>query len=139
MTCISLDSVFWLNNTCDASMPLISFLPKAPLKAFSDRMKRRQNNQIPWWGSYTLSDRVNHLRNLHFIFAKLLKPPDRRSIKEWMIGNSVKSVLSCNRLRLGKAISPTGIKLKGWIECQTYLKWERILYYRHGTYELYSA
>ena len=55
---------------------------------------------------------------LIFYFAKLIKPPDRRLIKEWMIGNSVKIVLSYNYLRLGKAISPIGIKLKGWIECQ---------------------
>ena len=55
---------------------------------------------------------------LTFYFAKLIKPSDRRLIKEWMIGNSVKTVLSCNHLRLGKTISPIGIKLKGWIECQ---------------------
>ena len=62
-----LGSGFWLNIICDVSMLLIHTYLKLHSKPFRDRMKRRQNNQMPWWGSYTLSDRVNHLRNLHFI------------------------------------------------------------------------
>ena len=101
-----LRSGFWLSNIFDVSMPLIHTYLKLHSKPFRDRMKRRQNNQMPWWGSYTLSDRVNHLRNLHFIFAKLIKPLDRRLIKEWMIGNSAKTVLSCNRLGIWKSNKP---------------------------------
>ena len=111
---------FWLNNICGVSMPLIHTYPKLHSKPLEIGWK--EGKLIPWWGPYTLSDWANHLRNLYFIFAKLIKPPDRRLIKEWMIGNSFKTVLSCNHLRLGKAISPTGIKLNGWIECQTYIK-----------------
>jgi len=62
-----LGSDFWLSNICDVSMPLIHTYLKLHSKPFRDRMKTRQNNQMPWWGSYTLSDRVNHLRNLCFI------------------------------------------------------------------------
>ena len=132
-----LASSFWLSNICDVSMPLIHTYLKLHSKPFRDRMKRRQSNALV---------RIIHIERssesfeeLTFYFAKLIKPLDRRLIKEWMIGNSVKTVLSCNHLRLRKTISPTGIKLKGWIEYQTYLNWGRILCYRHGTCELYSA
>ena len=63
-----LESDFWLSNICDVSMPLILTYLQLHSKPFRDRMKRRQNNQMPWWGSYTSSVRVNHLRNSHFIF-----------------------------------------------------------------------
>ena len=111
-----LRSTFWLSNICDASMPLIHTYPKLHSKPLEVGWKEgktikclgedRTHWAIEWiiWGTY-------------IYFEKLIKPLDRRLIKEWMIGNSVKSVLSCSRLRLVNAISPTGIKLKGWIEC----------------------
>ena len=114
-----LGSGFWLSNICDASMSLIHSYLELQSKPFRDRMKRRQNNALV---------RIIHIERssesfeeLTFYFAKHIKPSDKRLIKEWMISNSVKTVLSCNHLRLRKAISPIGIKLKGWIECQTYL------------------
>ena len=55
--------------------------------------------------SYTLSDRENHLRNLH-LFCKTYKTLDRWSIKERMIGDSVKTVLSYNRPRAWKSYTP---------------------------------
>ena len=132
-----LRSGFWLSNICDVSMPLIHTYLKLHSKLFRDRMKRRQNKCLckdhthwatEWiiWGTYSL-------------FLQNSISLDRRLIKEWMIGNSIKSILSCNHLRLGKAISPIGIKLKGWIKWQTYLNWGRILCYRHDTCELYLS
>jgi hypothetical protein len=67
MTCIASDPVFDLTiYVVQVCLSFHTYL-KLHSKPFRDRMKRRQNNQMPWWGSYTLSDRVNHLRNLHFI------------------------------------------------------------------------
>ena len=132
-----LGSGFWLSNICDVSMPLIHTYLKLHSKLFRDRMKRRQNNAMV--RNIHIERSSESFEELTFYFAKLMKPLDRRLIKEWMIGNSIKTIPSCNHLRLGKVISPTGIKLKGWIECQTYLNWGRILCYRLGTCELYSV
>ena len=49
----------------------------------------------------------------YIYFTKFIKSPDRRLIKEWMIGNSVKPFYLATAQELGKAISPIGIKEKG--------------------------
>ena len=68
-------------------MPLIRTYLKLHSKPFRDRMKRRRNNALV---------RIIHIERssgsfekLTFYFAKFIKPPDRRLIKERMIGNSV--------------------------------------------------
>ena len=66
-------------------------------------MKRRQNIKSLWWGLYTLSDRMHHLRNFTFYFVMLSEPPKRKLIKEWMTSNSVKPILSCNHPRTWKS------------------------------------
>jgi hypothetical protein len=48
--------------------------------------------EIEWimWGTY-------------FLFAKLSKPLERKLIKEWMISNFVRTLLSCNHQRTWKS------------------------------------
>jgi len=134
---ISLDLVF--NLIIYVMQVCLLFIPTQNSTQSLLEIWWKEGKTMPWWGSYTLSDWVNHLRNLYLFCKKLTKLPDRKLIKEWMISNSTKIVLFCNHARLGKAISPIGIKLKGWIKCQTYSNWEKILCYRHGTCELYSS
>jgi hypothetical protein len=50
MTYITLRSGFWLSKIWDASMPQFHTYPKLHSKAFSGRVKRRQNIKMPWWG-----------------------------------------------------------------------------------------
>jgi hypothetical protein len=76
---------------------------------------------------------------LTFYFTKFIKPLDRWLIKEWMIGDSVITVLFCNHPRTWKIYTPHRDQGKGWIKMPTYLNCGRILCYRHGNYELYSA
>jgi hypothetical protein len=97
-------SSFWLNNICDASVPFIYTYPKLHSKPFRDRIRRRQTNALV---------RIIHIERssesfevLAFYFVKLIKPLDRRLIKEWMIGNSIKTVLSCNFPRIWKNNKP---------------------------------
>ena len=72
MTCISLRSSFWFSKICDTSMPHFHTYLKLHSKAISGRIsKRRQNTKCLGEVSYTLSDRENHLRNLH-LFCKNL-------------------------------------------------------------------
>ena len=91
-----------------------------------------------WWGIIHLEWSRESFEELTFIFAKLIKPPDIWSIKEWMIGDSVITVLSCNRRRTWKSYTPHRDQGKGWIKMPTYLNYERILCYRHDTCELYQ-
>ena len=139
MTCISLRSGLWLSKICDASIPQFHTYPKLHSKAFSGRIwKIRQNTKCHGEVSYTLSDQENHLRNLHF-FAKFIKPPNRWLIKEWMISDSIITVLSCNCPRTWKSYTLHKDQGKGWIKMPTYLNCGRILCCRNGTYEIYSA
>jgi hypothetical protein len=113
----------------------LSYLPKTPLKSFSGRLwKRRQNafGEVP----YTLSDWMNHSRNLHF-FTKLTKSLDRWCIKAWMIGDSIITILSCNHPRTWKSKKPHRYKGKRVDKMLTYLNCNGIPCYRHGTCELY--
>jgi hypothetical protein len=111
-----LDSVFDLATLCDASMPRSHTYLKYHQKAFRGRMKKKAKYQMPWWGSYTLSDWVNHLSNLLFILQNSKHPDKKKLIKEWMIGNSVTTVLSCNHPRTRKSNKPYRNQDKGWIK-----------------------
>ena len=73
----------------------------------------------------------------YICFTKLKKPLDKWLIKEWMIGDSVITVLSCNRPITWKSYTPHRDQGKGWIGMPTYLNCGRIFCYRHGTYEMY--
>jgi hypothetical protein len=137
MTCISLSLVFDLAK--HVAQVCINFIPtqnstKKPLVGWKESKTSKFLGEV----LYTLSDRVNHLRNLYF-FTKLIKPLDRRLIKEWMICDSVIIILSCNRPWTWKSYKPHKDQGKGWIKMPTYLNYGRILRYRHGTYEIYSA
>ena len=138
MTCMSLRSDFWLSNICDVSMPQFHTYPKLHQKAFSGRMKRRKiSNALVRFHTHRAIERI--IRGTYIYFIKLIKPLDRWLIKEWMIGDSVIIILSCNRPRTWKSYKPHRDQGKGWIKMPTYLNYERILCYRHGTYEIYSA
>ena len=113
MACISLRSGFWLSKICDASMPHFHTYPKLHSKAFSDRVKRRQNFQIPLVRFHTLWAIERIIWGTYICFTKLVKPSDRWLIKEWMIGDSVITFLSCNHPRTWKSYRPIGIKIKG--------------------------
>ena len=89
MTCISLDPVFYL--TIYVMQVYLSFhtYPKLHSKPLKIGWKEGKTTKclgedhthwvIEWiiWGTY-------------IYFTKFIKSPDRRLIKEWMIGNSVK-------------------------------------------------
>ena len=118
MTCIFLRSGFWLSNICDASMPHFSYLPKTPLKSLSGRIwKWRQKYQMPWWSFIHIWAIERIIWGTYIFFANLIKSPDRWLIKEWMIGDSIITVLSCNRPRTWKSYTPHRDEDKGWIKC----------------------
>jgi putative exporter of polyketide antibiotics len=48
---------------------------------------------------------------------KFTKPPNRWSIKERMIGDSVITILSWNHPRTWKSYTPHRYQGKGWIKC----------------------
>ena len=115
MTCISLDPVFDLAKLCDASMPLFHTYPKLHKRLLEIGWKERQTSKAFGEDHTQLSDQVNHLRT-YFYFVKLSKTSRKKvnqRINDWCF---CKTILSCKHLRLGKAISPTGIKEKGWIK-----------------------
>jgi hypothetical protein len=72
MICISLWSCFWLSNICDASMPTFHTYPKLHSKALVVGYEKEGKIKCLGEVSYTLSDRENHLRNLH-VFYKIHK------------------------------------------------------------------
>jgi hypothetical protein len=118
--------------------PTFHTYPKTPLKAFSGRIwKRRQiPNDLVRFHTHWAIERI--IWGIYVCFTKLIKPLDRWLIEEWMIGDSVINVLSCNRSRTWKAIRPTRDQGNGWIKISTCLNCKRILCYRHDTCELYQ-
>ena len=95
VTCISLRSGFWLSKICDASMPHFHNYLKLHSKPLVVGYEKKAKSNAFGEVSYTLSDRENHLRNLH-LFCKTYKTLDRWSIKERMIGSSVITILPKN-------------------------------------------
>ena len=106
MTCISLRSGFWLSKICDASMPHFHTYPKLHSKAFSGRVKRRQKFEMPLVRFHTLWTIDRIIWGTYICFTKLIKPLDRWLIREWMIGDSIITILSCNRPRTWKSYMP---------------------------------
>ena len=101
-----LGSGFWLSNICDVSMPLIHTYLKfhsKPIKRYDEKKEKQSNTLVRIIHVERLS---KSFEELMFYFTKLIKPLDRRLIKEWMIGNSIKIILSCNRPRIWKSIKP---------------------------------
>ena len=115
----------------------LSYLPKTPLKSLSGRIwKRRQiSNALLRFHTHWAIERI--IWGTYICFTKVIKPSDRWLIEEWMIGDSVITVLSCNRPRTWKSYTPHTDQGKGWIKMPAYLNYWRILCYRHGTCELY--
>ena len=89
MTCISLRSGFWLSNIMWCKYALFYTYPKIHISHLVGRMKRKANIKSLWWGSYTSERPSESIEELNFIFAKLSKPPERKSNKEQMISISV--------------------------------------------------
>ena len=97
-----LGSGLLLSNTMWCKYASLSYLFKTPQKPFRGRMKRRKISKafgedythwaIEWfiWGTY-------------FLFVKLIKPLERKLIKEWMTSNSVITILSCKHPRTWKS------------------------------------
>ena len=137
MTCISLRSSFWLSKICDASMPHFHTYPKLHSKALVVGNEKKAKFQMPWCGFIHIERLRESFEELTFILQKLIKSSDRWLIKEWMIGDSVITVLSCNDPRTWKSYTPHRDQEKGWIKMPTYLICGRIFCYRHGTCELY--
>ena len=130
----------FLSKICDASMPHFSYLPKTPLKSLSGRIwKRRQKYQMPLVRFHTHWAIKRIIWGTYFCFTKLIKPSDRWLIIEWMFGDFVITILSCNRPRTWKSYMSHMNQGKGWIKMSTYLNCRRILCYRRGTCELYST
>jgi hypothetical protein len=111
LTLARFDQSVWLASPCGPVFDLakyvmqvcpLSYLPKTPLKALVVGYEKKANSKAFGEVSYTLSDRVNHLRNSH-LFCKTHKPLDRWLIKERMIGDSIIIVLSCNQPRTSKS------------------------------------
>ena len=73
---------------------------------------------MPWWGFIHIWAIMRIIRGTYFCFTKLIKPLDRWLIKEWMIGDSVITILFCNRPRTWKSYTPHRDQGKGWIKCQ---------------------
>jgi hypothetical protein len=92
---------------------------------------------MPWWGSIHIWAIGRIIWETYIYFVKFIIPPDRWLIKEWMIDNSVITVLSCNRPRTWKSYTPYRDQGKRVDKIPTYLNCGRILCYRHGTCELY--
>ena len=116
----------------------LSYLPKVPLKAFSGSIWKegKISNALVSFHTHWAIERINW--GTYICFAKLIKPPDRWFIEEWMIGDSVITILSCNRPRTWKSYMPHRDQGKWVDKMLTYLNYGRILCYRHGTYELYQ-
>jgi hypothetical protein len=138
MTCISLWSSFWLSKICDASMLHFHTYPKLHSKAFSGRIRKRRKitNALVRFHTPWAIERI--IWETYFCFTKLIKPLDRWLIEEWMIGDSVITILPCNRPRTWKSYTPHKDQGKGWIKMPTYLNCRRILCYKYGTCELYQ-
>jgi hypothetical protein len=68
--------------------------------------------------SYTLERSRESFEELIFFLQKFIKPPDRWSIKERMIGDYIITILSCNNPRTWKSYTPHRYQGKGWIKCQ---------------------
>jgi hypothetical protein len=137
MTCISLRSGLWLSKICDASMPHFYIYPKLHSKALVVRYEKegKISNALVRFHTHWAIERM--IWGTYISLQKFIKPPDRWLIKEWMIGESIITVLSCNRPRTWKNYMLHRDQGKGWIKMPTYLNCERILCYRHGTCELY--
>ena len=89
MTWISLDPVFDLATLCDASMPCLSYLLKAPYKPFVRIIQ-------------ILSDQVYHSRNLT-LFYKIFKTSGKKFDQRMNDKCFCETVLSCNHPRHGEA------------------------------------
>jgi hypothetical protein len=139
MTCICLRSGFDLAKICDACMPHFHTYPKLYSKPLVVGYEKKAKYQMPWWGFIHIERSRESSEELTFSLQKHIKPPDRQLIKEWMIGDSVITIISCNRPRTWKSYTPHRVQGKGWIKMLTYLNCKRILCYRHGTYEIFSA
>jgi hypothetical protein len=100
-------------------------------------MKRRQILKCLWWGIIHIERSSESFEELTFLLQKFIKPPDRWLIEEWMIGNSFITNLSCNRPRTWKGYKPHKHQSKRVDKMPTYLNYDGIVCYRHGTCELY--
>jgi hypothetical protein len=126
-TLACLDLSVWLASPCGPVFDLatyvmqvcpLSYLPKTPLKAFSGRLWKEGNIQMPLVRYHTHWVIEWIIWGTCIYFTKFIKPPHRWSIKEWMISDSVITVLSCNHLRTWKSYTPHRDQGKGWIKCQ---------------------
>ena len=114
-------------------------LPKRIVWAMLKKEKRRKEVKLsmPWWGFIHIWAIERIIWGTYICFTKLIKPLDRWLIEEWMIGDSVITVISCNHPRTWKSYMPHRDQGKGWIKMPTYMNCGRIFCYRHGTCELY--
>jgi hypothetical protein len=117
MSCISFWPDFWLATYVMQVCP--TFIPtQNSTQSFSGRIwKRRQDLKCLWWGIIHMERSNESFEEITFILQKLIKPPDRWLIKEWMIGDSVITILSCNHPRTWKSYTPHRYQGKGWIKC----------------------
>ena len=139
MTCIFLRSGFWLSKICDASMPHFHTYPKLHSKTLVLGYEKEAKFQMPLVRFHTLWAIERIIWGTYISLQKFIKPLDRQFIQEWMIGNSIITILSCNRPRTWIRYKPYRDQGKWWIKMPTYLNYRRILCYRHDTYEIYSA
>ena len=89
MTWISLDPVFDIATLCDASMPCLSYLLKAPYKLLVRIIQ-------------ILSDQVYHSRNLT-LFYKIFKTSGKKVDQRTNDKRFCETILSCNHPRHGEA------------------------------------
>ena len=110
--------------------PLFIPTQKTPLKAFSGRMWKegKISNALVRFHTHWAIERI--IRGTYICFTKLIKPSDRWLIKEWMIGDSVITVLSCNHPRTCKSYTPHKDQGKWWLKCQ--LIWIVVEYFVIG-------
>ena len=110
----------------------LSYLPKTPLKSLSGRLwkNKKANTKCFWWGFIHIDRSRESFEELTFVLQKLIKSSDRWLIKEWMIGDSVITVLSCNHPITWKSYMPHRDQGKGWIKSQ--LIWITEEYYVIG-------
>ena len=108
-----LGSGFGLSNICDVSMPLIHTylkLHSKPFKRLDEKKAKLSNALVRIIRIERLSESFEEL-TLYFI--KLIKPQDRKLIKELMIGNYVITILSCKHPKIWKSNKPHRDQGKG--------------------------
>jgi hypothetical protein len=96
-----------------------TFIPiQNSTQSLSDRIWKEGKIQMPLVRYHTLWAVERNIRWTYISLQKLIKPLDRWLIKEWMISDSVITILSCNRPKTWKSYTPHKDQGKGWIKCQ---------------------